>query len=105
MRPIIAVVTWVLSAESTFAEEALIGCASVIHGDTIEIAGERIRLYGIDAPESWQICDDGDGLGYREPDPLVVNMSGVIDTSGSLGSASAPTALRSIDGWSRTVTP
>lgn len=28
--------------------------ASVIDGDTIEIAGERIRFNGIDAPESWQ---------------------------------------------------
>jgi endonuclease YncB( thermonuclease family) len=28
----------------------------VIDGDTIEIAGKRIRLYGIDAPESRQTC-------------------------------------------------
>ena len=36
--------------------EAIVGRASVIDGDTIEIHGRRIRLYGIDAPESGQYC-------------------------------------------------
>jgi endonuclease YncB( thermonuclease family) len=31
---------------------SLIGRASVIDGDTLEIHGTRIRLFGIDAPES-----------------------------------------------------
>ncbi len=30
------------------------GPARVIDGDTIEVAGERIRLHGFDAPESRQ---------------------------------------------------
>ena len=44
-----------------FAVEALAditGKPRVIDGDTIEIAGERIRLHGIDAPESKQTCTD-----------------------------------------------
>lgn len=32
------------------------GVAVIIDGDTIDIAGKRIRLHGIDAPESRQNC-------------------------------------------------
>jgi len=35
------------------------GPARVIDGDTIDIAGERIRLHGIDAPEKDQTCTIG----------------------------------------------
>ena len=32
------------------------GVVSVINGDTIGVHGRRIRLHGIDAPESRQLC-------------------------------------------------
>ncbi len=35
---------------------ALDGIATIIDGDTIAIAGQRLRLYGIDAPETGQTC-------------------------------------------------
>jgi endonuclease YncB( thermonuclease family) len=31
--------------------------ARVIDGDTIDLSGQRIRLFGIDAPEKGQVCD------------------------------------------------
>ena len=42
----------------------IIGRASVVDGDTIDIGGKRIRLAGVDAPESGQTCTDGAGLDY-----------------------------------------
>lgn len=37
------------------------GSATVVDGDTLEIAGEKIRLEGIDAPESAQSCGRAKG--------------------------------------------
>ena len=42
-------------ATATLADVA--GPATVVDGDTLEIAGERIRLHGIDAPETDQTCE------------------------------------------------
>src|SRR5215213_1968061 len=47
------------------ASELIAGRAAVIDGDTLEIRGERIRLFGIDAPESGQTCLDAKGQSYR----------------------------------------
>lgn len=38
------------------APAQITGTPSVIDGDTIEVHGQRITLYGIDAPELGQIC-------------------------------------------------
>jgi len=46
-------------ADSSGSREApndLTGIASVMDGDTLDLHGKRIRLYGIDAPESLQSC-------------------------------------------------
>lgn len=55
-----------LAAKATASNSAsIVGRPSVIDGDTIEIHGERIRLNGIDAPESAQSCNDMNGNPYR----------------------------------------
>ena len=54
-----------MSFPSLAAQEIIAGRASVLDGDTIEIRGERIRLFGIDAPESRQMCANANGQSYR----------------------------------------
>ena len=50
---------------STALADNFTGQASIIDGDTIEVHGTRIRLWGIDAPESNQLCRGEDSIQYR----------------------------------------
>jgi endonuclease YncB( thermonuclease family) len=52
------------SISGAFAND-LTGQASIVDGDTLEIHGTRIRLWGIDAPESAQLCRGDDSVQYR----------------------------------------
>jgi endonuclease YncB( thermonuclease family) len=55
----VVAITLALRAHTAIAEESesLSGQASVVDGDTIQIHGRRIRLFGMDAPEAVQTCE------------------------------------------------
>lgn len=46
------------------AGDLITGHARVVDGDTLAIGDERIRLYGIDAPEKGQDCTNAKGQRY-----------------------------------------
>lgn len=55
------------------------GQASVIDADTLEVHGQRIRLSGIDAPESSQLCRDADSNLYRCGQKAANDLAAFID--------------------------
>lgn len=44
--------------------EPLTGHATVVDGDTLDLHGTRVHLYGIDAPEAAQRCETATGQSY-----------------------------------------
>jgi len=52
------------TADAQRLDGAIAGYARIIDGDTLDISGTRIRLHGIDAPESTQACMAGEQV-YR----------------------------------------
>jgi endonuclease YncB( thermonuclease family) len=64
MHRSLVILMFLLGSSAAFAND-LVGQASIIDGDTLEIHGIRVRLWGIDAPESSQLCRGEDSLQYR----------------------------------------
>jgi len=57
------IIAGLLLAAPAFAD--VLGRVAVVDGDTIDVAGVRVRLHGIDAPERDQICSDAAGLEWE----------------------------------------
>ena len=64
MHRALVILMLLLLSSTAFAND-FVGQASVIDGDTLEIRGTRIRLWGVDAPESSQLCRGADSNLYR----------------------------------------
>jgi endonuclease YncB( thermonuclease family) len=78
------------------AQLPVVGVASVIDGDTLEIHSKRIRLHGIDAPESGQSCEK-DGKQYR------CGQQAALALSDKIGRATIRCEQRDIDRYKRIV--
>jgi endonuclease YncB( thermonuclease family) len=94
----------VLAAQLLLATSAVLaegthitGVASVIDGDTIEIHGQRIRLFGIDAPEGSQLCARPDGERWR------CGQQGSLALSDRIGRATVSCRPRDVDRYGRVV--
>ena len=85
---------FVISAHDAVAEIA--GRASVIDGDTIEIGGQRIRLHGIDTPESAQLC-------YLGGEPYRCGQQAALALADKLGEKTVRCAAKDVDRYGRTV--
>ncbi len=55
MRALALAAALLLASVPAWAQD-ITGPARVIDGDTLNVAGQRIRLHGIDAPEKNQVC-------------------------------------------------
>lgn len=64
-------------------DQKIEGKARVIDGDTLEVAGQRVRLQGIDAPESAQSCRRANGEPYRCGDQATQELQKRIGTGTS----------------------
>lgn len=84
-------------AAPTLAAEPIIGRPSVTDGDTLVIRDIRIRLHGVDAPESAQTCEDAVGKTYR------CGQRAALALAEKIGQANVACEPRDKDQYGRTV--
>ena len=77
-------------------ESTISGRASVIDGDSLEIHGTRIRLFGIDAPESAQSC-------LREGIPVRCGQKSALALSDKIGTRPISCVSNGTDRYGRAV--
>ena len=77
--------------------QTITGVASVTDGDSLKIRGTRIRLHGIDAPESRQLCTRPSGQQWR------CGQQAALALSDRIGRRSVSCVTRDIDRYGRTI--
>ena len=81
---------------STASAATISGPAEVIDGDTLEIDGERIRLFGIDAPETAQLC-------YKGAEAWACGQASADELRGMIGTSELTCTVNEVDQYGRLV--
>jgi len=81
---------------ASFAADRHVGVASVIDGDTLDMHGMRIRLWGIDAPESRQLC-------RRDGGPWRCGQAAALALADRIGRRTVHCEIRDVDRWKRLI--
>jgi endonuclease YncB( thermonuclease family) len=76
--------------------DRMVGVVSVVDGDTLDLHGTRIRLWGIDAPESRQLC-------RRDGEPWRCGQAAALALSHRIGRRTVYCETRDVDRWGRLV--
>lgn len=71
--------------------------ARVTGGDTLKVEGERIRLFGIDAPEGGQTCTGADGRSWPCGAEAAATLRRLVAEAG--GRVSCVIEVRDAEGW------
>jgi len=95
----IAILFSIFSSVSFSNEKWIEGKAVVVDGDTIKIDGIKIRLFGIDAPEINQICNDKNKRAYNCGKSSKIYLERIVKSQ--LGSVSC--SYESLDKYGRII--
>lgn len=93
---LLSVLLALAGAAAPASAQTLTGVVSVLDGDTLEMHGQRIRLFGIDAPEGRQTCALG-GQDWR------CGRTAALALSDLIGRSTVACEQRDIDRYKRIV--
>lgn len=80
LHPILAINLVLVLVQAVAYADDLRGKPRIVDGDTIWIGPTKIRLHGIDAPESKQTCRKADGREYRCGEMATFALLEIIET-------------------------